>query len=72
MPRNPLQLVEWYVTPAVMESFREHITMLQEVPEGSDEFYALVEEIRSMPNFPQGIDPDHAHIFPVLTTHTVN
>jgi hypothetical protein len=45
---------------------------LSEVEEFSDEFYVLVDQIRSLPNFPQGIDPDHAHIFPVLTTVSVN
>jgi len=72
MARSPLQVVHWYVTVPVMEEFRGYMEMLGEVAEGSDDFSAIIEEIRSLPNFPQGFDPETTHFVPTLTSHTVN
>lgn len=41
--------------------------MLGELHEDSDEFQAIVEEIKSLPNFPHNYSSEHAHIFPVVT-----
>ena len=69
---NPTQTVRWFVTVPVWEEFRELIAMIEETEEDSEEFHTLVEEIRALPNYPQGIDPEHAQIYPILTQHTVH
>lgn len=70
--RHPGQIIEWDVTLQTYEFFKEFMVQLQDYPEDSNEYQAIVEEIRSLPGFPVGYDPDHAHIIPMVTSVTVN
>ena len=65
-------IIEWDVTLQTYEQFKEYLLMIQDYSEESDEYQAIVEEIRRLPNFPVGYDPDQAHIIPNVTSITVN
>lgn len=72
MSRHPGQIIEWDLSLQTYELWKGYMEELQDYLEESSEYLALVESIRSLPNFPVGYDPDHAHIIPVVTTVTVN
>ncbi len=72
MTPHPGQIIEWDVTLQTYEMFKELMVQIQDYPEDSSEYLALVESIRSLPNFPVGYNPDTAHIIPNVTSITVN
>jgi len=65
-------IIEWDVDLQTYEFFKEYMLALQDYTEESDEYKAIVEEIRSLPNFPTGYDPENAHIIPNVTSRTFN
>jgi hypothetical protein len=60
--------IEWRCTWAVKQRFDELLDYLLSFPEGSPEYLDLLEEMRSLPNFPHGYDEDRDVIVPVVTT----
>lgn len=67
MASRQVQVVHWGVTQATYFQYFEFLEMLKELDADSDEFQAVVEEIRSLPHFPYGYDTLNAHIIPVVT-----
>ena len=72
MPRDPTQIIEWYCSQATYWQFQELVEMLSELSEDSDQFRDVVDQIKSLPNFPVGYDEENAHIYPIPTTVRVN
>ena len=70
--RNPIQVVEWSCTQQTYWQYQELVQMLEELSPDCQEFQGVVEEIKSLPNFPHGIDTEYAHIFPVVTNIQFN
>ncbi len=69
---HPGQIIEWDVTLQTYELFKELMVQIQDYEEDTPEYLALAEEIRSLPNFPVGYNPDTAHIIPIVTSVTVH
>lgn len=70
--RDPRQFVKWFVSAETFAEFHGLVQQIGETEEGSDEFEALKDAIQSLPGYPQGINPELAHIYPILTTYTVH
>ncbi len=70
MARAVRQRNDWYVSAAVYAQYEEYVHQLSEIEHSGDEFHALVDCIRSLPDFPQDIDDDIGHLFPHVTTVT--
>ncbi len=72
MSRSPIQIVEWFCTQADYWHYQELRKMAADLPEDSDELNDVIEQFKSLPNFPTGYDPEHAHIIPRPTSTQFN
>lgn len=60
--------LEWRLTAGVYDRYRDLRDQLDRAPEGSADWYALQDDLRSLPGFPFSNDPDRDVIVPVITT----
>lgn len=51
-------LIPWPVTRAQYHRACELVAQLREAPEGSDLYFAIVDDLKSIPGYPRNIDPD--------------
>ncbi len=63
-----MALIEWRCSWSVKMVWRELVDMLNSLPDGSGEPEAIIEEIRSLPGYPQDYDIDRDEIIIVTTT----
>ncbi len=60
--------LEWRMPAGVYSRYLDLRDQLDRTPEGSADWYALQDDLRSLPGFPFSNDPDHDVIVPVVTT----
>ena len=50
--------IEWRCPYKVYMNFVEHLQLLSNMEEGSDDYEAMIEAIRGLPGFPNNYDED--------------
>jgi len=56
--------IEWRCTFKVFRHFLECLSLLGSLEEGDDDYEAMVQEIRSLPGYPNNYDEDRDVIVP--------
>ena len=65
-----MSLIEWRCSWSTKMRWQELVEVLGSMPDGCGDKEAILDEIRSLPNFPQRYDKDRDEIMIVDTTYT--
>lgn len=63
-------LCYWHCTKASLDRYFELTSRLVDLREGDDEWFEVVDSIRSLPNFPRDFGPTSGTLVPVITSVT--